>query len=154
MWVRGSDEPLFDSDSPIPWLFSYAVAFGLLGWFYSSYRMAQRAREWPVAHGSVVSTAAEVDEGTTTIEIAYEFQVGGVTHRGRRLRFGGGPYYRQRTVDAILARYPKGAQVQVLYDPAKPDNCALESSFEWLGWSPVIVFALAILMTTTYQLLH
>jgi hypothetical protein len=62
--------------------------------------MARRARAWPSATGTILSTVVE----------------------------------------------RVGASVLVFFDPAAPDNCTLESSFDWLSWMPVILFALIIIL--------
>lgn len=127
-------------------LFSYAVAFSLVAWCLSTYSMARRARAWPTAKGTMLTTVVEVDEGAAHVRVVYEFEVQGVVRRGTRLRFGNEPFYRQRTIDELCERYRPGASVLVLYDPATPDNCALESSFHWLDWVPAILFALIIVL--------
>jgi hypothetical protein len=127
-------------------LWSYSLAFGLVAWCLLTYSRARRARAWPTAKGTILSTVLEVDEGATHVRVAYEFEVEGTTRRGTRRRFGDAPFYRQRTIDEVCESYPVGASVLVLYDPASPDNCVLESSFDWLGWAPVILFALIIIL--------
>ncbi|MEO7034664.1 MAG: DUF3592 domain-containing protein [Polyangiaceae bacterium] len=127
-------------------LFSYSLAFGLAAWCLSTYSMAKRARAWPSAKGTILSSVVEVDEGATQIHVVYEFEVRGVVRRRTRLRFGNEPFYRQRTIDEVSERYRVGASVLVFFDPAAPDNCTLELSFDWLSWVPVILFALIIIL--------
>jgi hypothetical protein len=101
----------------------------------------------------MLRASSEYDDGTISVAVEYEYRVDGVLLRGQRLRFGGGPYYREKTVRALAERYAPGTNVQVSYDPAKPSLCVLDTSFEWLGWSPFFFFAIAILVSWTYQLL-
>ena len=74
------------------------------------------------------------------------------TYRGKRFRFGGGPYVRRRIVAAILDRYPLGASVLVRYNPLSPSDCVLDTHFEWLSHLPIIFMAVAILAPTAYHL--
>jgi hypothetical protein len=149
---QGTDAAIWTPDTTLPWLFAYTVALLLLVPPFYSYIRARRARGWPTVPGKVLRVSSEYDDGTISIDIEYEYRVDGVLLRGRRLRFGGGPYYRQKTVEALTARYPRGSSVEVRYDPSKPSLCVLDTRFEWLGWAPFFFFAIAILVPWTIQL--
>lgn len=133
-------------------LLSDSVAFSLIGWCLWAYRMCRRSRVWPTANGTVLSNVAKVDEGATLIRLVYEFDARGSVYRGSRVRFGAGPFYRQRSIAELSERYRTGARVSVHYDPAVPDHCTLESDFRWVDCAPQLLFALAILLGRAFQL--
>lgn len=147
------DEPLWTLDSLLPWLFAYAMAIGLLVPPIYSYRRARRARGWPKVRGKVLRISSECDDGATSIDIEYEYQAHGALLRGRRIRFGGGPYYRQKTVRTMMDRFPKDSYVEVRYDPDKPSLSVLDTTFEWLSWLPFFLLAIAIIAPWTWKLL-
>lgn len=136
-----------------PSVFAYAVVTALLSLPLYQYVRARRARRWPKAAGTVLRVSTDYDEGTTSIVVEYEYGVNGEVLRGRRIRFGAGPYYRQKTVAALVNRYPRGAVVEVLYDPSNPRLSVLEPTFEWLGFAPFVLLALSILVPWTWHLL-
>lgn len=139
-------------DSAVPlWgtLFAFSVGLGLLWLFLHNFLRAQRARRWPAAPGRILESGVEYDDGYI-LKVGYEYTVNGVRLLGQRFRFASNHYTRERSVHAILARYPVGTPVRVLYDPANPRLCVLEAHFEWVSWSVVLFLALAILVPWTY----
>ena len=149
---QGTEAATWSFDTTLPWLFAYTIALLLLVPPFYSYFRARRARRWPTVPGKVLRISSQYDDGAISVDIEYEYRANGVLLRGRRLRFGGGPYYRQKTVEALAARYPRGSSVEVRYDPSKPSLCVIDTTFEWLGWAPLFLFAVAILVPSTIQL--
>ena len=48
--------------------------------------------------------------------------------QGKRIGFGRASHYSQAAAEADLAPYPVGATPPVRYNPAKPEECVLETS--------------------------
>jgi hypothetical protein len=134
------------------WLAIYGVSALLVAAPAFNFARALRSRRWPTTPGTVLRIASEEDEGIM-INVLYEYRVGSRVLRGGRIRFGGGPYYRQKTVNVLMARYAKGTTVEVRYDPAKPSLCVLETKFEFWSWAPFVFLALAIAAPYTWHLL-
>jgi hypothetical protein len=95
----------------------------------------RRAKSWVATTGRIVGSNAETrrrrfrDEAEELDEVPrvkYEFTVGGRTIDGTRISIGdeGG-----LDMEAVLARYPVGADVTVYYDPRDPTRCVLERDF-------------------------
>jgi len=95
------------------------------------------ARHWLPARGRILSsqavqrrvTASTGDvRGRTELRnfpsITYEFHVGGRRYRGNRHSLG--EDLGNTDVAATLARYPKGTEVVVYYDPANPSDSVIE----------------------------
>ncbi len=92
-----------------------------------------KAASWTRTTGRIVQSGTETrrhrfaGEPETIVNVPavqYEFKVDGRTVRGSRIAIGedsGGV-----NTEATLARYPKGAEVTVFYDPADSANCVLE----------------------------
>jgi hypothetical protein len=100
-----------------------ALGGSILGFSARSMLLARESRSWPTVQGVVV--AAGLDEGRARVATAYE--VDGVSHRTERVGFDvfdqpGG----RGTSEAILARYPVGAQVGVHVRPGDPTRAVLE----------------------------
>ncbi len=114
---------------------------------------AWQARHWPIAPGTVLSASHDQlwDTILIRITISYEYEVRGAIHHGHRLRFGpnADAYYRQRTVDKILARYHPGARVAVRYHPRNPRLCVLETTIDWPGLLFVLLLTLLVFVFAT-----
>jgi hypothetical protein len=54
-------------------------------------------------------------------QVVYEYVAGGQTYRGSRVKFGFTPQAKP-----TVTRYPAGCEVDVHYDPAKPQESVLE----------------------------
>jgi len=97
---------------------------------------AKAAETWPTATGTIVSCDIVVEEssdregGTTTWYnpvVAYSYNVGGQDLKSTRLRFGNYRSASRKKAEALLAPYSPGGLTPVRYNPAKPDECVLES---------------------------
>jgi hypothetical protein len=72
---------------------------------------------------------------------AYEYEVGGRAHRGRRTDF-----FRRRTGSSareLVARHPVGSPVQVFYDPKRPDRSIMNKNLPALWILPLAALACA-----------
>jgi len=95
----------------------------------------RQAKSWVAATGRILSSGVETrrrqfgdepEELKDVPAVKYEFKVGGRTIDGTRVSIGdeGG-----LDMDAVLKRYPAGAEVTVYYDPRDPTRCVLERDF-------------------------
>ncbi len=57
--------------------------------------------------------------------VQYTFEVDGRSFRNDEIRFGGYAPWGRDQAQAILDQYPIGGDVQVVYDPERPEVCAL-----------------------------
>jgi hypothetical protein len=115
----------------------FAAAFGLLVllFFIGSWRLSRRAADWPLVRGSVLSSGTERvqnrSDGRTTVTYApaveYAYRVNDVDYIGRQIKLGATISASESYAAGIAARYPKGAVIDVHYDPANPSNAALEN---------------------------
>jgi len=114
-----------------------AIGFGLLVLlFFIGYRRSlMRANAWPVVPGRV--TVSRVEERRSTDSgprhrsyeaiVEYRYEVGGLSFSSRQIALGLRVSGSRAGADAIIARYPVGAKVDVHLDPANPSQAALEN---------------------------
>jgi hypothetical protein len=119
----------------------FLLAVGVKWW------EVRQAAKWPSAPGTVVANfvqsmqnqPGELAYNFSDTEVRnipmveYEFHVGSRKYRGNRITIG------ERTsgheLEAILGRYPVGAEVTVYYDPANPEKAVLERDVPgWIWW--------------------
>lgn len=86
----------------------------------------REARHWPIARARVVEAKINRNsKGGRWATVRYAYEVRGARHQSSRLSFVQtnltGPQ-----ADAVLARYPAGAEVEVRYDPQRPAYAVLE----------------------------
>jgi hypothetical protein len=112
--------------------------FALIGWFI--YKRAQQAKEanlasqnWLMTNGKVIKSRVEVSGGnytSVTPRVIYEYEVGGQTYRGERIRAGDKFLHIQtsgsRTAYDTVDRYAEGTTVTVFYNPQNPAEAVLE----------------------------
>lgn len=121
----------------------FAACFGLvvLLFFFASWRLSRRAADWPLVRGTVLKSEAErrsSDSGSTRKSYAplveYRYRVNNVDYISRQIKLGVVVSSSQAYATKVAARYPRGSQIDVHYDPANPSNAALEnpSGFYWL----------------------
>jgi len=116
------------------------VGVGLDQCFFRPARQAKRAAQaWPTTTGvvldSFVETATSYDSTSNaettsfTPRVTYEYEVNGQRYRSDRLKTSDG-FFRAGllpgSAEAVVARYPAGAQVFVYYNPANPHEAVLE----------------------------
>lgn len=87
---------------------------------------------WPRAAGTIVassvsqSAAPRTGDDTATVEVRYRYRVGGRDYEGTRIRFGGQARMSALAADGIVAKYPRGAAIDVFYNPKSPSQAVLE----------------------------
>jgi hypothetical protein len=96
---------------------------------------AKAGSDWPVVTGKVVESGTEsyrarVNRTTVTSYaplVEYSYPVNGHEYRCRQIQLEGVVGGDSRAdAAAVAARYPKGSNVEVHYDPTNPGNAALE----------------------------
>jgi hypothetical protein len=133
-----------------------AAGFGLLALlFFFAFRSAsKKAQSWPSVRGKIVKSAVETfletEDGRTQTShraaVEFAYAVHGREYHGNQVKLmvqtGGSKVFAEK----VCAKYPKGSDVEVHYDPANPGNAALENptGMTWLVLAvAVAAFALA-----------
>ena len=115
-----------------------AVIFPAIGivialFSYNAYATRMESKTWPTAEGVIVRSEIEAHDSTAGSDgskkteavqypkIAYQYQVGGQSHKNTRISFSSSSGNAQQ----IVARYPKGKPVQVYYNPDRPKQAVL-----------------------------
>ncbi len=101
-----------------------------------SRKTAEASQGWPstagqinesrVAHSTHTDTDGDSSDSYTPY-VEYTYQVAGQDYTGKDLSFGFKQGYGNASkAQAMLAKYPVGAQVNVYYDPVDPQKAVLE----------------------------
>lgn len=125
---------LFSANNLIPLLF-VAIGIVLIYMYFRNLARVRASEGWPTSQGTILkswireSTTTD-DDGSTSShyypEVRYVYQVMGVEYQGDKLTFGPKSGGAQSKAARIVSNYPKGVNVTVYYDPAKPSNAVLE----------------------------
>jgi hypothetical protein len=115
----------------IPYYISGAFCLvGLAAAVYGLFviRKARESAGWPVAEGQVVHSQVDRnEEGAYAPDVRYSYVIEGVQFTGRCIQAG---VYVSSSDDSdasrCVSRYPKGARVDVAYNPANPAEAVLE----------------------------
>ncbi|MFO0931120.1 MAG: DUF3592 domain-containing protein [Planctomycetota bacterium] len=104
------------------------------------------ARSWPRTDGTIVAYDVAwrdvVGAGDAVevvpmgrVNVTYDYAVAGASRRGTRVRLRDPKLRHARECDALAARFPVGAKVDVFYDPADPTRAVLDrsSGFGFVG---------------------
>lgn len=96
-------------------------------------RLARSSRNWPTAKGRILACSTRVvrrrqSNPGARLDVEYEFDVGGVRHRGKRVRFGGTAYLPKDEAEALARRHPVGSAVTVHHAPNRPELATLETT--------------------------
>jgi len=107
-----------------------------------------RSASWPRVRGFVRRAWApllgQVLTGWASPALDYQYVVDGVLHHGSRVRYGG--YFWLSQARRARYRYEAGAQVDVYYDPRKPNRAVLEPGppgYAWVMLLTGVLFASA-----------
>jgi hypothetical protein len=110
----------------VPSLISFVVVYKLV--------KARQAQHWPSTPGVITksqtravqqSHSRQTDTVKTVPCVEYRFKVGGFQYEGTQIRAG--DKLGSVPDPEILDRFPKDATVLVYYNPASPQECALET---------------------------
>jgi hypothetical protein len=163
-------------------IFSFlaALSFGIsLGSEWASMKRARKIMEWPSTRGRIIKNEMKYDysyrlsfrlgdfirrheipadsatgTGTFTPVIEYEYEVDGVTRRGSRIAFGSSFTHCEHCARKILEQYPQGAEVDVFYDGANPDDALLDKVISLNDIYTSVIFHLACLIAALYFAIH
>ncbi|MBP7775634.1 MAG: DUF3592 domain-containing protein [Acidobacteria bacterium] len=126
-----------------PWT---VVVIGALGSYIgvANTLEARASLSWPTVEG-VILRASVVRELTSSSGgsaagtlwrpvVAYEYVVGGTRSEGERIAFGEYATGESADAEAVVARYPAGASVEVHYDPEVPGRAVLEPGTAGMPW--------------------
>jgi hypothetical protein len=79
-----------------------------------------------VAHSTHTDSEGDSNDSYTPY-VTYTYQVAGQEYTGRDIAFGFKQGYNNASkAEAVVGKYPLGAQVSVYYDPADPQKAVLE----------------------------
>jgi hypothetical protein len=113
--------------------FSSLIGSGLTIWAGRSIKDSLRSRHWPRANAIV--TVSEVREITTDgndyfiWQVEYVFEVSGRQIKGNAVRFGGDENFETKSeVEDQVGKFPVGSRILVIYNPDRPQRCALQSN--------------------------
>jgi hypothetical protein len=71
--------------------------------------------------------------------IVYDYVVGGTAYRGRRVAYNAGSKDERAIAEAIVARYPVGRRVRVLFNPGDSADAYREpTNTRGVAWTCVI----------------
>jgi hypothetical protein len=107
---------------------------------------AQKSRTWPRAEGVVIyrSVASTFIHGIGKVpKVRYSFEAAGQRWEHDHVVFGGHRAMKRAEAERVLRRYPIDAKVQVIFDPADPRVCALESDSAFL---PPLAYGIAMVL--------
>jgi uncharacterized protein DUF3592 len=107
----------------------------MLLFFIASWKLSRRAANWPLVRGTVLSSGTErvstSSDGRKSVAytpaVEYGYRVNDVDYVSRQIKIGVVMSASESYAAGVAARYPKGATIDVHYDPANPSNAALEN---------------------------
>jgi len=115
------------------------------------------SKTWLSTTGEIISSEMETKRGgrgrsvTYHAALVYDYSVEGTKYSGSRICFGDYGSSNPNHARQILNRYPAGKQVNVYYNPSKPEDSVLERRLSWTVYLALIVgsavSALGILLT-------
>ncbi len=120
------------------WAFgAFICGLGYIAWILYKHRLAEKSRTWPATTGTITrsefgSKSSQVGPSRTpnriyNAHIEYRYMVGKKVYLGKTICAGGelNTSFKQRAEDRS-AKYPKGSNVPVYYNPSNPQMCCLE----------------------------
>jgi Protein of unknown function (DUF3592) len=96
-------------------------------------RSAEASVKWPSAPGQITASSTKkfgLWRPAFVPFVAYAFQANGHDQTGKRIAYRVIASRDEKEVDAIAQKYPVGAKVKVTYNPADPQDSALEPGTE------------------------
>jgi hypothetical protein len=96
-------------------------------------RRMEASKAWIKSDGDIIVSEAKIplshtsdDQDDVDAIIRYSYRVGSQTQESDCIKFGGGAMMSRGLAEALVARYPVGARVDVYYDPHDPKSAVLE----------------------------
>jgi hypothetical protein len=107
-----------------------------IGQYVQTRHLARESERWPSAPGTITRSAVGVgtrerENGKSynvySADIGYSYRIGNSDYRGHVVGWGWDAYYGSPdSAEAAIAKYPKGANVIVHYDPLDPERAVLD----------------------------
>lgn len=114
----------------------FGLGVFLIVWGIRSRKKAEESSRWPTVVGSISEAFIQENrnrdsDGYTTTtyipKINYQYQIGGQIFTGNRFTFGFEKSYgSKKKAQEALTAYPVGGQINVFYNPQKPEEAVLE----------------------------
>ena len=96
-------------------------------------RQMEASKAWIKSDGDIVASEAKIrlshtsdDQDDVDAVIRYRYRVGGQINESDCIKLGGQPMMSRAFAEALVAKYPVGASVDVYYDPHDPKSAVLE----------------------------
>ena len=135
---------------------SFIVGIGISIWVGRNLYYSIVSTSWPTTQGRIIASEVKVKtrvgkENIYRPMVVYEFSSGGTRFEGNRISFS--PYFRPSSAEAkeIVARYPRGADVQIYYNKRNPEASVLELGILPSAWLALglgmVFFALGLYLT-------
>ncbi len=117
----------------------FAIGLGLLfPLAILPFRRAQDAKSWVATPCEILWSRVQShdsDDGTTySVDIFFQYEFGGATHRSNRYSFASGSSSGHSSKAAIVKRYPRGSRQTCHVDPAQPERAVLERDAGAIGF--------------------
>jgi hypothetical protein len=95
-------------------------------------RQSRASRHWLSVHGRVMNSKVETSPGGPhgphhEPQVRYQYEVSGQRYVGNRISFA--DISGRMASERVVKRYPRDMPVTVLYDPADPQESALEPAY-------------------------
>lgn len=134
------------------------IGLAALGLGFVRVVAARRSAGWPQVDGTVLTSTVAGDGAvqppTWKAAVTYRYKVGGQDLRGKNITledFDGD----RATAEAIAARYPKGAEVKVFYEPADPSISVLQpGAYGASAFLPSVGVGLLVLGCTLFAIAY
>jgi hypothetical protein len=95
----------------------------------------EASKAWISTTGEIIASEVKLpqshvsdDQDDAVAVLRYRYSVGSQSYESDRIKIGGQTSMTRMLADALVAKYPNGAHVDVYYDPQRPDNVVLEPS--------------------------
>lgn len=125
---------------------------------WSRARLARAAKGWPRVAGTVTESRIEAEQGDVASgtndtvyapRLAYDYEFGGARYTGHNIEVKPEPSQADRAAaEKRLAPYPVGQQVEVMVNPAKPDQAVLVAHAKMEILFPILFLGLAAVVAT------
>lgn len=103
---------------------------------YENFYLAEQSDRWEAKDGIIIYSDiknAKITRGKKQYDgfeavVIYEYEANNKKYKGNKIYFGYEPSIKHEPAQNILAKYPVGSYVNILYNPEKPELSVLEKS--------------------------
>jgi Protein of unknown function (DUF3592) len=117
--------------------FCVFITAGLIRALWQRRNEVARGKNWPATGAEIIHSEAEIPptriseaEPDCRVNIRYRYRVDAKDYEGDRLRSGAPAAMMQEAAEALVARYPVGAKVNIHYDPKHPSHAVLDGAHQ------------------------